>query len=93
MLTDEEKKSDYLETLAEELILNGFPVEVEDNEIVMPAIFGEYRYGRMLKGDLYYDFHRFVMCYGGALQLYGMEANGGGYAEGKRMFELIKSGL
>ena len=37
MLTDEEKKSDYLETLAEELRLNGFPVEVEDNEIVMPA--------------------------------------------------------
>ena len=35
MLTDEEKKSDYLETLAEELRLNGFPVEVEDNEIVM----------------------------------------------------------
>ena len=25
MLTDEEKKSDYLETLAEELRMNGFP--------------------------------------------------------------------
>ena len=83
MLTYEEKKSDYLETLAEELRLNGFPVEAEDNEIVMPAIFGEYRYDKYLKGDLYYDFHRFVMCYGGALQQYGMEANGGGYGEKK----------
>ena len=75
MLTDEEKKSDYLETLAEELRLNGFPAEVEDNEMVMQAIFGEYRYGWMLKGDLYYDLHMFLMCYGGRLQLYGMEAN------------------
>ena len=83
MLTDEEKKYDYLETLAEELRMNGFPVEVEDNEIVMPAISGEYRFGKFLKGDLYYDFHRFVMCYGGALQQYGMEANGGGYGEKK----------
>ena len=83
MLTDEEKKSDYLETLAEELRLNGFPAEVEDNKIVTQAIFGEYRYGWMLKGDLYYDFHWFVMCYGGALQRYGMEANGGGYEDRK----------
>ena len=83
MLTHKEKKFDYLETLAEELRMNGFPVEVEDNEIVMPAIFGEFRYGRFLKGDLYYDFHRFVMCYGGRLQQYGMEANGGGYGEKK----------
>jgi len=35
MLTHEEKKFDYLETLAEELRMNGFPVEVEDNEIVI----------------------------------------------------------
>ena len=83
MLTNKEKMSDYLETLAEELRLNGFPVEVEDNEIVMPAIFGEFRYGRFLKWDLYYDFHMFVMFYGGALQRYGMEANGGGYGEKK----------
>ena len=83
MLTDEEKKSDYLETLAEELRLNGFPAEVDKSEIVMQAIFGEYRYGKYLKGYLYYDFHRFVMCYGAALQRYGMEANGGGYGEKK----------
>ena len=83
MLTDEEKKSDYLETLAEELRMNGFPVEIDNNSLVMQAIFGEYRYGWMLKGDLYYDFNRFVMCYGGALQRYGMEANGGGYGEKK----------
>ena len=37
MLTDEEKKSDYLETLAEELRLNGFPAEVEDNGLVIQA--------------------------------------------------------
>ena len=43
MLTNKEKKSDYLETLAEELRLNGFPAEVEDNEIIIQAIFGEYR--------------------------------------------------
>ena len=83
MLTYKEKKSYYLETLAEELRLNGFPVEVEDNEIVMQAIFGEFRYCRMLKGDLYYDFYRFVMSYGGRLHLYGMEANGGGYEDRK----------
>ncbi len=83
MLTHKEKKSDYLETLAEELRLNGFPVEIDNNGLVMQAIFGEYRYGRMLKGNLYYDFHRFVMCYGGRLQQYGMEANGGGYGEKK----------
>ena len=93
MLTYEEKKSDYLETLAEELRLNGFPVEVDKSEIVIQAVLGEYRYGKYLKWDLYYDFHRFVMCYGGALQQYGMEANGGGYAESKRMFGHIKSGL
>ena len=83
MLTDEEKKSDYLETLAEELRMNGFPVEIDNNLLVIQAIFGEYRYGMFLKGDLYYDFHRFVMCYGGALQQYGMEANGGGYGDRK----------
>ena len=37
MLTDEEKKSDYLETLAEELRLNGFPVEVDNNGLVIQA--------------------------------------------------------
>ena len=48
MLTDEEKKSDYLETLAEELRLNGFPVEIDNNGLVIQAIFGgEYRYGRI----------------------------------------------
>ena len=81
MLTDEEKKSDYLETLAEELRMNGFPVEIDNNGLVMQAIFGEYRYGWMLKGDLYYDLHRFAMCYGGALQRYGMETNGGGHKD------------
>ena len=81
MLTHKEKKSDYLETLAEELRMNGFPVEVGNNEIVIQAIFGEYRYGKYLKGDLYYDLHRFVMCYGGRLHQYGMEANGGGYGK------------
>ncbi len=83
MITHKEKKSDYLETLAEELRLNGFPAEVDKGEIVIQAIFGEYRYGKYLKGDSYYDFHRFVMCYGGRLQQYGMEANGGGYGEKK----------
>ena len=83
MKTAEEKKSDYLETLAEELRMNGFHVEIDNNGLVIQAIFGEYRYGRMLKGDLYYDLHRFVMCYGGALQRYGIEANGGGYGEKK----------
>lgn len=83
MLTHKEKKSDYLETLAEELRMNGFPVEIDNNKIVIQAIFGEYRYGKYLKGDLHYDLHRFVMCYGGALQQYGMEANGGGYGEKK----------
>lgn len=83
MLTYKEKKSDYLETLAEELRLNGFPVEVDKSEIVIQAVLGEYRYGKFLKGDLYYDFHRFVMCYGGRLQQYGMEANGGGYEDRK----------
>ena len=83
MLTDEEKKSDYLEKLAEELRMNGLPVEIDNNGLVMQAIFGEYRYCKFLKGDLYYDFHRFVMCYGAALQRYGMEANGGGYEDRK----------
>ena len=83
MLTDEEKKSDYLEKLAEELRMNGLPVEIDNNGLVMQAIFGEYRYCKFLKGDLYYDFHMFLMCYGGRLQKYGMEANCGGYGEKK----------
>ena len=37
MLTYEEKKSDYLETLAEELRLNGFPVEIDNNWLVIQA--------------------------------------------------------
>lgn len=68
-------QTDFLESLAEELRMNGFPVKIKGDELEMDCVFGEFRY-EPTRRNFMYEFYRFIMIYGGALQRYGQEGNG-----------------
>jgi hypothetical protein len=68
---------DYIETLAEELILNGFNVRaVKETDysyfIEYDTICGKMKY-KIVFHNVMKDYYRFIMCYGMKLQKYGLE--------------------
>jgi hypothetical protein len=68
---------DYIETLAEELVLNGFNVKVVKETdysyfIEYDTIFGKMKYKQSFN-NVMKDYYRFIMCYGMRLQKYGLE--------------------
>lgn len=68
---------DYIETLAEELVLNGFNVKVVKETdysyfIEYDTMFGKMKYKQSFN-NVMKDYYRFIMCYGMRLQKYGLE--------------------
>lgn len=68
---------DYIETLAEELVLNGFNVRVVKETdysyfIEYDTMFGKWQY-KTVFNNVMKDYYRFIMCYGMRLQKYGLE--------------------
>lgn len=83
-----DRQIDYIETLTEELVLNGFDAKPGDRSVKMNSIFGEFEY-KPTYHNIMYDYFRFIMVYGGSLQRYGLEANGGGFKDKKYFKERV----
>ena len=69
-----QKQTDYIESLCEELKLNGFDVSICDEGISCNSIFGKWIY-KPAFSDLYMrDFYRFIQIHGSKLETYGLNS-------------------
>lgn len=64
-------KIDHIESLSEELRMNGFDVRINEGKIVHDAIFGKWEYKPMLSNYMA-DFYRFIMILGTKYKQYGL---------------------
>lgn len=61
-------------------------IEFKENELTIECVFGIFKY-KPLSLNLMYEFYRFIMIYGGALQRYGQEGNGIFIGDDKKYFK------
>jgi hypothetical protein len=81
-------RDSHIESVAEELRLNGFQVRVEEEFIVCDTVAGEVKYSCQNIPNIMADFYGFITIYGTKLSVYGRDKR----IEARETFEKLENG-